>query len=36
MENITHPKMDSTIRTMGLRLPKGGGPTPLAVQFSRK
>ena len=35
-ENTTHPKMDSTIRTMGLRLARGGGPTPLAVQFSRK
>ena len=36
MENITHPKMDSTIRTMGLRLPKGGGPTPLTIPVQQE
>ena len=32
MENTTHPKMDSTIRTMGLRLARGGGPMPLTIR----
>ena len=36
MKNIIHPQMDTAIRTLRLRLPRGGDPMPLTIPAQKE